>query len=92
MSINKRIGNSKSYKAGDKSLKGMIMKWAFDFVGPIKPIRRYIRKIYIFVTKNYVTKWVEAKALKINIITITTNFLYECILTKFGCPLTIVTK
>jgi hypothetical protein len=29
--------------------------------------------------------------LRINNTAITTNFLYECILIKFGCPLTIVT-
>jgi len=68
------------------------MKWAFDFMGPIKPIRRYIGNKYIFVTTNYATKWVKARALKINIATITAKFLYECILTKFGCPLTIVTN
>ncbi len=32
----------------------------------------------------------ETKALRTNIITIIAKFLYECILTKFGCPLTIV--
>ncbi len=40
----------------------------------------------------YVTKWVEAKALKTNSIVVTTRFLYEYILTKFGCPLTIITN
>ncbi len=40
----------------------------------------------------YVTKWVETKALRTNTIAITTNFLYECILTRFGCPLIIVTN
>jgi len=40
-------------------------------MGPIKPIRRCIRNKYIFVTKNYVTKWVEARAFKIDIATIT---------------------
>jgi hypothetical protein len=33
----------------------------------------------------------EARTLKTNTTIITTNFLYECILTRFGCPLTIVT-
>ncbi len=68
------------------------MKWAFDFVGPIKPRRRYIRNKYIFVTIDYTTKWVEARALRISIATITTKFLYDYILTKFGCPLIIVTN
>jgi hypothetical protein len=33
---------------------------------------------------------VETRALKINIIAVITIFLYECILTRFGCPLIIV--
>jgi hypothetical protein len=32
----------------------------------------------------------EGKALRINTTTIITKFLYECILTRFGCPLIIV--
>jgi hypothetical protein len=34
---------------------------------------------------------VEARALKTNTVIITTNFSYECILIRFGCPLTIAT-
>jgi hypothetical protein len=34
---------------------------------------------------------VEAKALKTNIAIVIGMFLYECILTMFRCPLTIVT-
>jgi len=41
---------------------------------------------------NYATKWMEAKTLKINTTIVKTNFLYECILTKFGYPLTIITN
>jgi len=33
---------------------------------------------------------VEARTFKTNIVAVTTNFLYECTLTKFGCPLTII--
>jgi hypothetical protein len=63
------------------------MKCELDFVGSIKPTRRYTRNTYIIVTTNYATKWVEVKTLKTNIVVIITIFLYECILTRFGCPL-----
>jgi hypothetical protein len=36
------------------------------------------------------TKWVEAKALRTNFAIVTARFLFEYILTKFGCLLTIV--
>jgi hypothetical protein len=59
-------------------------------MGPIKLVGRYARNKYIFIATNYATKWVETRALKINTAMITTKFVYECILTKFGCPWTIV--
>jgi ABC-type Fe3+-siderophore transport system permease subunit len=62
------------------------MKWGLDFVGLIKPTRRYI-----IIATNYVIKWVEARALRTNTIAIIAKILYECILTRFECPLTIVT-
>ncbi len=68
------------------------MKWGLDFIGPIKPIGRQTRNKYILVATNYATKWVEAKALGTNIAIIIARFLYEYIMTKFGCPLTIVTN
>ncbi len=59
-------------------------------MGPIKPIGRYTRNKYIFVATDYVIKWVGVRTLKINTAIVTTKFLYECILTRFGCPLTII--
>jgi hypothetical protein len=66
------------------------MKWGLDFVGSIKLTNKYIGNKYIFVAIDYATKWAEARTLGINIIAVTSKKLYECILTRFGCPLIIV--
>ena len=66
------------------------MKWGLDFVGPVKKTR-HTGKRYILVATDYVTKWVEARALQTNSALQTAQFLYESILTRFGCPLHLVT-
>jgi hypothetical protein len=50
--------------------------WGLDFIGLIKLTRRLTRIKYILVAIDYVTKWVEAKALRINTIVVATRFLY----------------
>ncbi len=57
--------------------KEPFMKWAFNFVGPIKPIRWFTCNKYIFVAIDYATKWVEAKAFKTNIVVVIITFLYD---------------
>ncbi len=71
--------------------KKPFMKWGLDFMGSIKLVGRYIGNKHILVLIDYTTKWVEIRTLRINTTTVTTKFLYECILTRFGCPLTIIT-
>ncbi len=71
-------------------LEEPFMKWGLEFMGPIKLVGRYTRNKYIFVAIDYASKWAEAKTLRTNIVAIIIYFLYEGILTKFGCPLTIV--
>jgi len=70
MSKNKRISNSKSCMVTSLP-KEPFMKRGFDFVGPIKLAWRYTRNKYILVTTYYAIKWVEARALKINITIVT---------------------
>ena len=64
-------------------------KWALDFVGPISPMSH--KKKYILVCTDYVTKWVEAKALFRAIEKSVVEFIYEEIFTRFGVPREIVT-
>jgi len=68
------------------------MKWGLDLVRMIKLTRWFTSNKYILISTNYTIKWVEAKTLKTNIIVVIANFLYECILIRFGYPLTLVTN
>jgi len=46
------------------------MKWGFDFVVLIKHVGQFTNNKYIIVTTYYATKWMEAKALWTNIMTV----------------------
>ena len=63
-------------------------KWALDFIVPINPPSK--QRKYILVCTDYVTKWVEAKALFSATENSVVNFLYEDIFTRFGVPKEIV--
>ena len=66
-------------------------KWGIDFVGPIKPPAKGSEAQYIIMaTIDYLTKWVEAKAMPKNDAHTTAKFLFEDIFTRYGLPLEIV--
>jgi hypothetical protein len=61
-------------------------KWAIDFLGPINPPGKRTGSRYIITATNYPTRWVEPKPVKDCSAATTTQFIFENILTRFGCP------
>ena len=61
-------------------------KWAVDFVGPINPLGKRIGTGYIITTTNYLTRWVEAAPAKYCTTATAAKFLFENVVTRFGCP------
>lgn len=67
------------------------LKWGMDFVGPFKlAAKKQTENKYILVATDYCTKWVEAIALRDNKATSVAKFLYNNIMTRFGCPVELV--
>jgi len=60
--------------------------WAIDFVGPIKPPRKRIGVRYIITTIDYLTRWAKAQLVRDYNVDIATKFIFEYILSRFGCP------
>lgn len=61
-------------------------KWAIDFVGPINPTAKKSRDRYIIAMTEYLTQWAEAKAVKDCSAGMAVQFIFENIITRFGCP------
>jgi hypothetical protein len=61
-------------------------KWAIDFVGPINPPTKSSRDRYIINMNEYSTIWEETTLVKYCSAETTKNFLFEQVITIFGCP------
>jgi len=64
-------------------------KWGMDFIGPNNPLSK--QKQYIILCAEYLTKWAEAKAFKIETEEKVVEFLRENVFYKFGYPRELVT-
>ena len=61
-------------------------KWVLDFVGPINPPRKKNGARYIMTATDYLMRWVEAASVVDYITATTTIFVFDNIVTWFGCP------
>jgi hypothetical protein len=61
-------------------------KCAIDFVGPINPPGKCTGARYIITMIEYLTKWVEARAVKDCSETIVACLIFDDIIPRFGCP------
>lgn len=60
-------------------------KWDIEFVGPINPLEKITSVIYIITTTNYLTRWAEAQLVKDCSAYTDLKFIFEYILSRFGC-------
>jgi hypothetical protein len=61
-------------------------KWEIDFVGPIKPLAKRTGERYIITMTEYLTRWAEDALVKYCSVETTSHFLFEQVITRFGCP------
>ena len=66
--------------------------WAINFIGPFPVPARRIGARYIITTVEYVTKWEKAKPVETYSSEVSAKFIYENIITRFGCPLTLISE
>lgn len=60
-------------------------KWGINYVGEVLP-HSSKGMAYIVVATKYLTKWAQAKTVKTDTAANAATFLYENIISQFGCP------
>lgn len=61
-------------------------KWEIDFVQPINPPKKITGERYIITVTEYLTIWEEARPMKDCSAETKSHFLFEQVITRFGCP------
>jgi hypothetical protein len=61
-------------------------KWTIDFVGLVNPPTKIIGERYIITMMEYLTRLVEATLVIYYSAETAAHFLFEQVITRFGCP------
>ena len=61
-----------------------------DFIVPFPKEGKKTGARYIITTVEYVTKWAESEPVPSCTKEVVAKFIYENIITRFGCPLTLI--
>ena len=61
-----------------------------DFIGVFPVPAKQTGARYIITAIEYVTKWIEVELVEICSSEVAVKFIYENIVSRFGCPLTLV--
>jgi transposase InsO family protein len=61
-------------------------KWVIYFMGPINPPGKRTGARYIITATKYLTRWVKARVVKDCRATTIARFIFDDIITRFGCP------
>ena len=64
--------------------------WAIDFIGPLPKLVHRTRARYIILVVEYVKKWVESHLVEPCTKEVAAKFIYENMVTRFGCPITLI--
>jgi hypothetical protein len=72
------------------SVEASFMQWGLDFIGEIHPPSS-VQHRWILTATDYFTKWIEAIPMKQATDTVIIQFLETNILSRFGCPIKIIT-
>jgi transposase InsO family protein len=76
-----------STPASNPGVTSRCQQWEIEFAGPINPPMRRSEARYIITTKKYLTTWEEETPVKDCSAETTTHFLFEKVITIFGCPI-----
>ena len=64
--------------------------WAIEFIGSFPVPTKMTGACYIITVVEYVTKWAEAEPVETCLSEVAAKFIYENIITIFGCSLTLI--